>query len=117
MSSQRRVASSVQPGTTKRVGAVTSRLGRTVINWCVRKWPSCGLAPCTVAALAVAHKVINSPKAKTDRIAHLPYPYLNNHQLIMCAREATAPTPSGFTIDQIGAIMGRMPALTTPAQP
>jgi hypothetical protein len=27
----------------------------------------------------------------------------------MCAREATAPTPSGFTIDQIGGIMGACP--------
>jgi hypothetical protein len=80
MSSQRRVASSVQPGTTKRVGAVTSWVGRTVINWCVRKWPSGRLERCTVAALAVAHKVINSPKAKTDHIAHLLHLYLNNHQ-------------------------------------
>jgi hypothetical protein len=30
--------------------------------------------------LAVAHKVINSPKAKTDHIAHLLHLYLNNHQ-------------------------------------
>jgi hypothetical protein len=32
--------------------------------------------------------------------------------LIMCVRATTAPSCSGFTISQIGAIIGRMPALT-----
>ena len=37
--------------------------------WPARKWSSGGLERCTVAALADAHKVINKPNAKTDRIA------------------------------------------------
>jgi hypothetical protein len=57
--------------------------------------------------MARVHKVINSPKAETARIAHflspVPRPAIC---LIMCKREATAPTPSGFTIDQIGGIVG-----------
>jgi hypothetical protein len=32
----------------------------------------------------------------------------------MCVRATTAPSCSGFTISQIGAIIGRMPALTRP---
>src|SRR6266404_4732823 len=62
--SQYRVCSSVQPGTAKPL--VT--LG-TVTPWVGRKWRSCGLKRRTVAASAEAHKVINRPKAKTDRIA------------------------------------------------
>src|SRR2546430_15351041 len=51
-SSQRRVASSVQPGTAKRApGAVPPWLGRTM---------ACrGLEGCTVAALAEAHRGVN----------------------------------------------------------
>src|SRR5258708_5187610 len=63
-SSQRRVASSVQPGTAKRApGAVKPWLGRTT---------TCrGLERCTVAALAEAHRVINRPRVKMERIALL----------------------------------------------
>src|SRR5260370_32090458 len=64
--SQYRVCSSVHPGTAKPL--VT--LG-TVTPWVGRKWRSCGLKRRTVAASAEAHKVINRPKAKTDRIAIL----------------------------------------------
>ena len=66
LSSQRRVASSVQPGTAKR-GAATPWLG-TITCWRVRK---CNVR-CTVVALAEAHRVINRPKAKTARIAFAP---------------------------------------------
>src|SRR6266853_6855126 len=64
LSSQRRVASSVQPGTAKRApGAVKPWLGRTMICR--------GLEWCAVAALAELHRVINRPKAKMERIALL----------------------------------------------
>jgi len=64
LSSQYRVCSSVHPGTAKPLGAVTGSTGR--------KWRAGGLERCTVAALAEAHKVINRPKAKKDRIAFAP---------------------------------------------
>jgi hypothetical protein len=38
-----------------------------------RKWSSDCLERCTVAALAGAHKVINTPKVKTDRIVFAPF--------------------------------------------
>ncbi len=69
LSNQYRVCSSVQPGTAKRSGAVTPRLGRTMICWRVCKCSVGGLERCTVAASAEAHRVINRPKAKTKRIA------------------------------------------------
>src|ERR1700738_1803767 len=79
----------------------------------VRECTPGGLGRCTVAALAEAHKVINRPRAKTDRIVLAPFNLPSEpigssrtgYQLIMCARATTAPTCSGFTIDQIGGIM------------
>src|ERR1700738_3126162 len=79
----------------------------------VRECTPGGLGRCTVAALAEAHKVINRPRAKTDRIVLAPFNLPSEpigssrtgYQLIMCARATTAPSCSGFTIDQIGAIM------------
>src|ERR1700737_543137 len=65
--SQYRVCSSVHPGTAKPLVTVG-----TVTRWAGRKWRSCGLERSTVAASAEAHKVINRPKAKTDRIAFAP---------------------------------------------
>src|SRR3979409_2106668 len=59
-----RVCSSVQPGTAKPLGTGTGWLGR--------KWRSGGLARCTVAALAEAHKVTNRPKTKTDHMVLSP---------------------------------------------
>jgi hypothetical protein len=38
-------------------------------EWCVREW-------CTVAALADAHRVINMPKARKERIAILHEKFL-----------------------------------------
>ena len=104
----------------------------TVTRWAERKWPSGGLERCTVAALAEAHQVINRPKTKTDRIVLLHSVYRSSHsskrssrmaimdpasaaistvsvRLIMCARAVAAPSCSGFTIDQIGGIMGTCP--------
>jgi hypothetical protein len=46
-----------------------------------------GLERCTVAASAEAHRLINRPKAETDRITVLHL----SVRLIMCARAATAP--------------------------
>jgi len=43
----------------------------TITRWVGRKWRSCGLERCIVAALAEADTVINRRKAKTDRIAVL----------------------------------------------
>jgi hypothetical protein len=71
LSNQYRVCSSVQPGTAKRAGAVTPWLGRTMTCWRVRKCTVGGLERCTVAASAEAHRVINRPKAKAERIAML----------------------------------------------
>jgi hypothetical protein len=72
LSNQYRVCSSVQPGTAKRSGAVTPRLGRTMTCWRVCKCSVDGLERCTVAASAEAHRMINRPKAKTERIAIAP---------------------------------------------
>jgi hypothetical protein len=94
-----RVSSSVHPGTAKPLGTTTPGAGR--------KWPAGGLERCTVAALAEAHKVINRPKAKTDRIVFAPFSL--SIRAIMCARAATAPSCSGFTIGQICGIMGACP--------
>jgi len=66
LSSQRRVASSVQPGTAK-LGAVTPWLGTITCGRARR----CNVR-CTVVALAEAHRLINRPKAKTERIAFTP---------------------------------------------
>ncbi len=60
--SQRRVASSVQPGTAKR-GTATSWLG-TITCWCLRGRD----VQCTGAASAKGHRAINKTKDKTDRI-------------------------------------------------
>ena len=72
-SNQRRVASSVQPGTAKRApGAVTPWLGRTM---------TCrGSARCTFAALAEEQRAIKRPKAKTERIAFAPSAEDPTHQ-------------------------------------
>jgi hypothetical protein len=73
LSSQYWVCSSVQPGTAKRAGAVIRWAGRMVTRLCERKWTRGGLGRCTGAALAEAHKVINRPMTKTDRIVLLSY--------------------------------------------
>jgi hypothetical protein len=57
-----------------------------------RKRPSCDWARCSVAALAVAHKVINNHQAKTDRIAHFLHEYLDQLSDYVSAG-ATVPTP------------------------
>ena len=64
LSSQRRVASSVQPGTAKRSGALRPGLWRTMACWCMCK--------CTVAALAEAPRAIKRPNAKRERIVSAP---------------------------------------------
>jgi hypothetical protein len=68
LSSHSRVCASVHPGTAKPLGT-----SGTVIRRPARKWPSSGLARCTVAALAEALKVISRPKTKTDRIICAPF--------------------------------------------
>ncbi len=107
MSSQYRVCSSVQPGIAKLVGAVTDWLGRTATRWCVRAG---GLERCTGAASAETHKVINTPRARTTRIAFAQSVSRKGYQLIMCARAASAPSCSGFTIGQICGIMSPCPS-------
>jgi hypothetical protein len=123
-----RVCSSVHPGTAKPLVTVG-----TVTRWAGRKWRSCGLERSTVAASAEAHKVINRPKAKTDRIVFAPFGLPTEPctskvssrglswdptsagmsavsvKLIMCADADTARSCSGLTIDQIGGIMGPCP--------
>ena len=73
LSNQRRVYSSVQPGTAKRAGAVTPWLGRTMTCWGVRKCTVGGLERCAAAASAEADRVTNRPEARTERIALAPY--------------------------------------------
>jgi hypothetical protein len=77
LSSQRRVASSVQPGTAKR-GAVTPWLGTITCGRARR----CNVR-CTVVALAEAHRVINRPKAKTERIAFTPIDCSNRPTIVL----------------------------------
>jgi hypothetical protein len=72
LSNQYWVCSSVQPGTAKRAGAVTPWLGRTMTCWRVRNCSVGGLERCTVAASAETHRMINRPKANTERIAIAP---------------------------------------------
>ena len=72
LSNQYWVCSSVQPGTAKCPGAVTPWLGRTMTCWRVSNRNVGGFARCSVAALAEAHRVINRPMAKTERIAIAP---------------------------------------------
>ena len=55
------------------------------------------------SALAELHKVMNRAKAKTVLIVTCSIAL--QHEL-MCALAATVPSCSGFTIDQIGGIMG-----------
>jgi hypothetical protein len=79
--SQRRVASSLQPGTAKR-GAVTPWLG-TITCWRMR---GCNVR-CTVAALAEACRVINRHNAKTERIEFAPIDQLP----FLCEVQAAPP--------------------------
>jgi hypothetical protein len=72
LSNQYRVCSSAQPGTAKRPGPVTPWLGRTMTCWRVSNRNVGGFAQCSVAALAEAHRVINRPMEKTERIAIAP---------------------------------------------
>jgi hypothetical protein len=48
-------------------------VGTDGTRWPVRKWTPDDLERCTVAALADAHKLMNRPSAKTDRIAFTPF--------------------------------------------
>ena len=60
-----------------------------------------------------ASPLLIASSAKTNRIELAPFnlpsepigSLRTGYQLIMCARATTAPSCSGFTIDQIGAIM------------
>jgi hypothetical protein len=147
LSNQYWVCSSVQPGTAKRARAVTPWPGRTMTCWRVRKCTVGGLKRCTVAASAEAHRVINRPKAKAERIATAPIdlpPFCAGGTARLTRRErsqhrtawrgaraswdrfsgrlwgleeklpavdhvvraAITPSCSGFTIGQIGGIMG-----------
>jgi hypothetical protein len=148
LSNQYWVCSSVQPGTAKRPGAVTPWLGRTMTCWRVSNRNVGGLARCSVAALAEAHRVINRPMVKTERIAIAPNrpvavlrgpnrppdatrtvpashswgeselgPFqraaLGLEEKLPAidhvVRAAMVPSRSGFTISQIGGIMGACP--------
>jgi hypothetical protein len=75
LSSQRRVSSSVQPGTAKRAGGVTAGLGSAMTCWGVRRCTVRGLERCAAAASAGAHRATNRPKvrigARINRIAML----------------------------------------------
>jgi hypothetical protein len=74
---------------------VTRRLGR--------EWPKGRLGRCIIAALAELHKVMKRAKAKTVLIVTCS---IALQPELMCAPAATAPSCSGYTIDQIGGIMG-----------
>ena len=69
-----------------------------------------GLERCTGAASAETHKVINTPRARTTRIAFAQSVSRKGYQLIMCARAASAPSCGGFTIGQICGIMSPCPS-------
>jgi hypothetical protein len=72
LSNQRRVSPSVQPGTAKRAGAVTSWLGLTMRCSGLPAWTVRDLARCAVAASAEAHRATRRPRAITERIVIAP---------------------------------------------
>jgi len=77
LSSQRRVSSSVQPGTAKRApGEAALGLGSTIASWAARKCGFDALERCTGAASADVNRATVRPKARsearTQRIAIAP---------------------------------------------
>jgi hypothetical protein len=93
-----------------------------VTRWAGRKWPSGGLERRAVAALAEAHKVINRPKAKTDRIDLLHSVNIGGDPAVSVRTEHVRTERlrlnyNGFTIDQVCGIGVACPPHPPPGAP